>query len=114
MTSARKHRLSAAVAVAATTSLLISGCAGGAGSADEGGSGEGYEFGAPQEEVDAAIADLDPVEITYQAGAQSPNSVSAMNGNQFKEYVEERSGGKVTVDVVWGQAIAGYAEIVDA
>ena len=114
MTSARKHRLSAAVAVAATASLLVSGCAGGAGSADDGGSGEGYEFGAPQEDVDAAIADLDPVEITYQAGAQSPNSVSAMNGNQFKEYVEERSGGKVTVDIVWGQAIAGYAEIDDA
>ncbi|MGO1878798.1 MAG: TRAP transporter substrate-binding protein [Brevibacterium yomogidense] len=118
MTTARTHRLSAAVAIAATTGLLISGCAGGAGSAGGGGgggeAGGGFEFGASQEEVDAAIADLDPVEITYQAGAQSPNSVSAMNGNQFKEYVEERSGGKVTVDVVWGQAIAGYAEIVDA
>ncbi|MGO1899220.1 MAG: C4-dicarboxylate ABC transporter substrate-binding protein, partial [Brevibacterium yomogidense] len=94
MTTARTHRLSAAVAIAATTGLLISGCAGGAGSAGGGGgggeAGGGFEFGASQEEVDAAIADLDPVEITYQAGAQSPNSVSAMNGNQFKEYVEER------------------------
>ena len=115
MTSVRKHRLSAAVAMAATTGLLVSGCAGGAGNAgDGGGSGEGYEFGAPQEEVDAVIADLEPVEITYQAGAQSPNSVSAMNGNQFKEYIEERSGGKITVDVIWGQAIAGYGEIDDA
>src|SRR5699024_3401917 len=36
------------------------------------------------------------------------------NGHRFKEYVEERSDGKITVDVVWGQAIAGYAEIDDA
>ncbi|HLR44387.1 MAG TPA: C4-dicarboxylate ABC transporter substrate-binding protein [Brevibacterium sp.] len=113
MRSVRTNRLSIAVAIAATTGLLVSGCAGSAGTGD-GGGGEGFDYGASQEDVDAAIADLDPVEITYQAGAQSPESVSAMNGHHFKEYVEERSGGKITVDIVWGQAIAGYAEIDDA
>lgn len=104
----------AALAAIASISLVAAGCAGSAGSAEDGGGGEGFEFGASQEEVDAVLAELDPVEITYQAGAQSPQSVSARNGHGFKEYVEERSGGKITVDIVWGQAIAGYSEIDDA
>jgi TRAP-type C4-dicarboxylate transport system substrate-binding protein len=106
----------AGIAAIAAIGLVASGCAGSAGSSGASGSGggEGFEFGASQEDVDAVLADLDPVEITYQAGAQSPQSVSARNGHGFKEYVEERSGGKITVDVVWGQAIAGYAEIDDA
>jgi len=28
--------------------------------------------------------------------------------------IEERSGGKITVDIVWGQAIASYADVDDA
>lgn len=102
------------VAAMATTSVLaVSGCAGGVGGG-EGGGGAGFEFGASQQEVDEVLAELDPVEIVYQAGAQSPNSVSAKSADDFKEYVETRSGGKITIDVVWGQAIAGYSEIDDA
>ena len=99
----------AGIAAIAAIGLVASGCAGSAGSSGGGGAGggDGFEFGASQEEVDAVLEDLEPVEITYQAGAQSPQSVSARNGHGFKEYVEERSGGKITVDVVWGQAIAG-------
>ena len=106
----------AGIAAIAAIGLVASGCAGSAGSSGGGGAGggDGFEFGASQEEVDAVLEDLKPVEITYQAGAQSPQSVSARNGHGFKEYVEERSGGKITVDIVWGQAIAGYSEIDDA
>ncbi|WP_291798167.1 C4-dicarboxylate ABC transporter substrate-binding protein [Brevibacterium sp.] len=103
-----------AAAVIAAVALTTSSCAGGAGGSDEGASGEGFAYGAPQEDVDALLTDLDPVEITYQAGAQSPNSISALSATSFKEYVEERSGGKITVDLVYGQAIAGYGEIDDA
>ena len=93
----------------------MSACAGGAGSGDQaGGGGGGFTYGASQDDVDAVLADLDPVEITFQAGAMSPDAMSAPNGHRFKEYVEERSDGKITVDVVWGQAIAGYGEIDDA
>ncbi|WP_029089750.1 TRAP transporter substrate-binding protein DctP [Brevibacterium album] len=101
------------LAMTAAVVLTASACAGSAGESD-GGGGEGFEYGASQEEVDAVLADLEPATITYQAGAQSPESVSAQSANAFKEYIEERSGGKLTVDVVWGQAIAGYAEIDDA
>lgn len=113
MTAVRKFR-PAHLAVIIAASLVVSACAGSAGTEGEGGGGEGFDYGASQDDVDAVLADLDPVEITYQAGAQSPNSVSALSAHNLKEYVEERSGGKITVDVVWGQAIAGYGEIDDA
>jgi len=96
-----------------STALALSACAGSAGS-DNSGGGAGFEFGAPQEEVDEVLADLDPVEIVYQAGAQSPVTIPAGSAHLFKEYVEERSGGRITVELVWGQAIAGYPEIDDA
>src|SRR5690606_18583194 len=98
--------------------LTLSACAGSAGSSGsgsgEGEAGEGFAYDAPQEEVDAAIADLDPVTITFQPSAASPDSVMAPAGTVFKEIVEERSGGKITVELVWGQAIASYAEVHDA
>ncbi|SMX97943.1 TRAP-type C4-dicarboxylate transport system, substrate-binding protein [Brevibacterium sp. Mu109] len=121
MTATQDHRLTVGALVAASAVVLLSACAGGAGTADgEGGggsgsgSGSGFAYGASQEEVDAVVADLDPVEITFQAGAMSPDAMSAPNGHHFQEYVEERSGGKISVDVVWGQSIAGYGEIDDA
>ncbi|GAA4282677.1 hypothetical protein GCM10022261_02080 [Brevibacterium daeguense] len=115
MKSINSRKLVSVIAIVAAAGLVTSACAGSAGSAGGGGEGgEGFEFGASQEEVDAVLQELDPVEITYQAGAQSPNSISALSAESFKNYVEERSGGKITVDVVWGQAIAGYAEIDDA
>jgi len=115
VTAIRNRRLAASGALAASVGLLMSACAGGAGSGDQaGGGGGGFTYGASQDDVDAVLADLDPVEITFQAGAMSPDAMSAPNGHRFKEYVEERSDGKITVDVVWGQAIAGYGEIDDA
>ncbi|GAA4505637.1 TRAP transporter substrate-binding protein [Brevibacterium yomogidense] len=113
MTAVRKFRPAHLAAVVAA-SLVVSACAGSAGTEGEGGGGDGFDYGASQEDVDAALDDLDPVTITYQAGAQSPQSVSALSAHNLKEYVEGRSGGKITVDVVWGQAIAGYGEIDDA
>ncbi|SLM90126.1 C4-dicarboxylate ABC transporter substrate-binding protein [Brevibacterium yomogidense] len=78
------------------------------------GAGEGFAFGASQEDVDAVLADLEPVTLSYQPGGSSAESVTAANGLAFKEYVEERSGGKITLETTWGQAIAPYDELVDA
>ena len=60
------------------------------------------------------LADLEPVTLSYQPGGSSAESVTAANGLAFKEYVEERSGGKITLETTWGQAIAPYDELVDA
>ena len=104
------------IALLAATGLLA-GCAGGAGgTADQESAeaGAGFAFGAAQSEVDAALAELDPVTITYQPSATSAESILGPNGTDIAEAIETRSGGKITVDVVWGQAIASYAEIDDA
>ena len=111
-----KNRLAASVLAAGASLALLGGCAGSAGGGGGGGQGggEGFEYGASQEDVDAAIADLDPVTLTYQPGGSSQESLTAASGLAFKEYVEERSGGKITLEMVWGQAIAGYPELEDA
>ncbi len=110
-----KNRALVLAPSAAALSLVLGACAGSAGNG--GGSGseaEGYAFGASQEDVDTAIADLDPVELVFQASSASPESIVAKSNIAFAEAVEERSGGKITFDVVWGQAIAGYSEVDDA
>ena len=117
LNTTRARRAAMATAALGVLSLTMSACAGSAGSGGGGGggeAGEGFAYDAPQEEVDAAIADLDPITIKFQPSSASPDSVMAPAGTVFKEIVEERSGGKITVELVWGQAIAGYAEVHDA
>lgn len=95
--------------------MALSACAGSAGTAGSSDdAGDGYEYGAAQEQVDAAIADLEPVTINYQIPATSMESPQASMGTDFKEAVEERSGGRITVDLAWNQSIAAYDEIHDA
>lgn len=112
--SSRLRNLSK-IGVATLAAFVLSAC-GGETEADgnAGGQDTGFEYGAPQEEVDAIIEDLDPVTLTYQGGANSADAINAGPSLQFQEYVEERSGGKITLDMVWGQAIAPYVEVTDA
>ncbi|SLN00938.1 TRAP-type C4-dicarboxylate transport system, periplasmic component [Brevibacterium yomogidense] len=57
---------------------------------------------------------MEPVTITYQSDAASPNGVTAKASEMWKEEIEKRSNGQITVDIVWGQSIAGFTEIGDA
>lgn len=100
-------------AIGAALALAISGCAGSAGESGTDEAGSGFVFGASQQEVDAAIADLEPVTLTYQTAAASPDSLLAKD-KVWAEAIEERSGGKITVEIVYGQAIADYTEVHDA
>lgn len=103
----------AGAAVALAT--LVAGCSGSAGGSDQpAADAAGFDFGASQAEVDSALADLDPVTITYQPSAASAESNLGPNGLDIKEAIETRSNGRITVNVVWGQAIASYAEVDDA
>lgn len=102
------------VGVAAAV-LTLSGCAGSvSGEGTAGGGGEGFEYGAAQDDVNAVIEDLDPVTLTFQPVAASPTSIASPAGTVMKELVEERSNGQIEIEIVWGQAIAGYEEIPDA
>jgi len=100
-------------AILASSALFLTGCAGEAGDGGSG-DGEGYEYGASQEEIDQALADLEPVTITFQPSAASEASIQSPSGTELAAAIEEKSGGQITVDVVWGQAIAGYGEVHDA
>jgi TRAP-type C4-dicarboxylate transport system substrate-binding protein len=107
---ARGNRLGMA-AGGAVMLLLLSACAGSAGSAE---SGEGYDYGASQEEVNEVLQELEPVTLTYQPAGSSEASMSSPPGVEFAKAIEEKSNGKITVDIVWGQAIAGFDEVDDA
>ena len=107
-------RLGATAALSALA-LVLTACAGSAGGSSAAGeAGDGFAYGASDEEVAAALEGLDPVTITYQVPATSPDSPQAPLGTEFKEAIEERSGGKITVDLAWNQSIATYDEIHDA
>lgn len=107
-----------AQAIAAIASLaLLAGCAGsvgGDGSSSDDSAGEGFTSDASQDEIDEALSDLDPVTLKFQPSSMSEKSILAPNGLDVKKAIEERSGGKITVDIVWGQAIASYADVDDA
>lgn len=99
---------------AAVLALGLSGCAGGAGDDAAGGGGEGYEYGASVEEIQAVFEDIDPITITYQPSAQSPEDTAAPRADTFVENLERLSDGKISVDMIYGQSIAGYDELPDA
>lgn len=105
-----------AIATVASLALLV-GCAGSVGGSDsdsDASAGEGFAYDASQDEIDEALADLEPVTLKFQPSAMSEKSILAPNGLDVKKAIEERSGGKITVDIVWGQAIASYADVDDA
>lgn len=107
----------ASLGAAAAACALLAGCAGGAGGGGNGSAGDdgaGFDYGADQADVDAAIADLDPITLNFQSGSPSEISTTGEQAKEFKEEVEARSGGKITVDIAWGMSIAGYPEVVDA
>ncbi|MCT1658339.1 hypothetical protein M3A87_13240, partial [Brevibacterium luteolum] len=87
-----------ATAATASAAVMLAGCAGSAGgpSTNSAGAGAGFDYGADQADVDAALADLDPVTITYQPTAASEKSVMAPGGTVLAEEIEKRSGGKIS------------------
>lgn len=109
-----KYRPLLSVCAATASLALLSACGGGVGSAGGGGTADGFEYAAAQSDVDTAIADLDPVTLTIQPYASSPDAAAAVAEQSFMDAVEERSGGKISFDVAWGQSIAQYEEVDDA
>jgi TRAP-type C4-dicarboxylate transport system substrate-binding protein len=104
-----------AAALTGAAALVLSACAGSIGGGSGGaGGGEGFEYGASQEEVDAVLEGLEPVTLTFQPGAASAESIMSPAATEIADRIEERSGGMITVDLVWGQAVAGYDTVQDA
>lgn len=110
---ALKTRPLIALTASAATLALVSGCAGGV-TASDGDSGDSVEFGADVQAFHDALADMDPVEITFQAGSRSGTDHTGAREQVFADAIEEYSGGKITVNTVWGQPIAPYDEVTEA
>lgn len=104
----------AAVATVSVFGLVLSGCAGSVGGASETSDGGGVPVGASDAEYQEALADMPETTLVYQPEAPSAEAISSPRALEFKERVEEASGGKLKIEIVWGQAIAGYSEVVDA
>lgn len=110
----RKSRFPLSILAIPAAAAVLAGCGGSVGSGGGTDAGSGFAFGAAQDEVDAVIADLEPVTLTFQPYAASPESPAAAGAHAFMEAVETRSGGKIEFDVAWGQSIASYPEVDDA
>ncbi|MGW0045148.1 TRAP transporter substrate-binding protein DctP [Rhodococcus sp. NPDC003348] len=99
-------------AFAAAGALLLAGCAE-SGSGGANGGGEGVEYGASKADYQAAFADVDPIVLH----TQSPSTKGSVSGAFIESYiaaVEDWSGGKITFDVAYSDAIAKATEIDNA
>lgn len=94
--------------------ILLAGCGGAAGDGGDQAATAGFDFGAPQDEVDAVLADLEPVTLTFQPYSGSNAETMSLAEKAFMDAVEERSNGQISFEVAWGQSIAGYSELDDA
>lgn len=108
-----RTRTSLAIAAyGAIAALVLSSCGGStSGGTTDSGGGDGFDYGAPQEQVNEITENLEPVTLTYQPGTSSQNSPTADNALAFMEAIEARSNGKISFEVAWGQAIADHGEI---
>jgi len=99
------------VLVAAVAFALV-GCADERGDGRAGG-GAGLAYGATKAEFVAALADMKPVTLRMQSTAPQ----GAATGRRFEDYakaVADWSGGKVTFDIAYANAVVPPAEVADA
>ncbi|NIL76078.1 TRAP transporter substrate-binding protein DctP [Rhodococcus sp. B10] len=104
------YRKSLPCAAAVAASLVVTSCA--AISAPAGG-GPGIEFGATAEEYRDAFDEIEPIHLY----AQTPGPQGSFVSDKMEVYydaVTEWSGGKVTFEIFYANAIAGATEIDDA
>lgn len=113
MTSKRVRAVGSLV-VASVLAIGLAGCAESSGSGGSGnGGGESVPVGADQETYVEALADMDPVTLQMQSTAPQ----GAATGRRFEDYaaaVEEWSGGKISFEIAYANAIAPVPEVDDA
>jgi len=107
----KKLRLGGLLTVSA---LLVASCGGSVGDASGAADrGAGVEPGASKEEYAEALADMEPVELTFQA-ASSASGGNADRDREFAEAIEEWSDGKISIEVLFGYPIASPSEVASA
>lgn len=95
----------------AVVATSLAGCAEGSAGSQAG--GEGLPFGSTKAEYQDAFADIDPIEIIFQ----SSSAKGALSGRKFEDYaaaVTDWSGGKITFDMQYSNAVAPATEVDNA
>lgn len=102
------RRLLPLVGTSAVLALALSGCSGPAvGGGGASAEGPSVEFGADTEQWNAAFEELDGEwELVWET-ASAAASTSGKHIQELADLMEKRSGGKVTVEIAFQQAISG-------
>lgn len=95
----------AQVGVLVVASLAVTACLAEDSGGDAASVDEGVAAGASQEEYIAAFEDVEPIELSTQLPG-SPGDSSAVHIEAYAEALEEWSGGKITMEIAYGNAIA--------
>jgi TRAP-type C4-dicarboxylate transport system substrate-binding protein len=109
--SPRVFRVAAAVMAVGFGASACAESGGGGGSSS--GGGAGVDVGATMEEYQAAFEDIDPIVLNAQTPSPA-GSASSAHIEGYMESIEEWSGGAITFEVAYANAIAPAAEIDDA
>lgn len=101
-----------AVAAMSLAGAVLAGCSESSSAAGADG-GDGLAYGATKEDYVAAFADVEPIVLHTQSPAPkgSPTGVPV---EKYLDTVTEWSGGKITFDVAYSNAVAPPAEIDNA
>ncbi|WP_408898195.1 TRAP transporter substrate-binding protein DctP [Nocardioides sp. R1-1] len=107
----KSQRVSVLATLAVVGATAFAGCAESSGSGSSG--GEGIDAGASMEEYQEAFEDVSEITLLTQTPAPK-GSVTGLPMERYFEAVEEWSGGKITFDVSYSNAVAEPGEADDA
>ncbi|MGN5236756.1 C4-dicarboxylate ABC transporter substrate-binding protein [Rhodococcus sp. SJ-3] len=110
---ARTKSLGGSAVALALASVLVAGCAESASAGGGGGGGDGIEYGATKDDYVAAFENVDPIQLYTQSPAPK-GSATGVPVEKYLDRITEWSGGKITFDVAYSNAVAPPAEIDNA
>ncbi|WP_226950009.1 C4-dicarboxylate ABC transporter substrate-binding protein [Rhodococcus rhodochrous] len=109
----RWKSLGGTTAALTLVATLVAGCADSGASGTGTGSSDGVDYGATEEDYIAAFEDVEPIRLFTQSPAPK-GSATGVPVEKYLDTITEWSGGKITFDVAYSNAVAPPAEIDNA
>lgn len=102
----RAHRVAlASIGIGVAAALTISGCTDGGTDGSSGDMGDHVPYGSSPEVYQEALADMEPVTLIMQSSSASAELPTNKPVLEFVDFIDEYSGGKITVDVTYANGI---------
>ncbi len=102
----RRRRASlAALGLGVAAATILAGCDSTGTGTGGGGGDSGVAWGASAAEYQAALADMEPVTLIMQSNVASAETPDSLATRQFMAFLDEYSGGKITIDITWAYGI---------